>query len=189
VRDALRFPLEGQPLEALVARGARATIVVEPPSLPIPGSPGSSRRSVTGAEQALTDPVTVTAGSASAHPRVTQTLAPNYLLSTRRAPSATGSVVTKPPTPLEVSSNARSVSRSADARAREAAQIRERRDIGPRSAIEAEHRALPTIRPASRVRTFGCSARRCSLVQTGLEFMAFALKPSSVGGGDLEWRD
>ena len=34
VRDALRFPLDGEPLEALVARGARATIVVEPPALP-----------------------------------------------------------------------------------------------------------------------------------------------------------
>jgi hypothetical protein len=36
VRDALRFPLAGEPLEALVARGTRATIVVEPPTLPIP---------------------------------------------------------------------------------------------------------------------------------------------------------
>jgi hypothetical protein len=37
VRDALRFPLAGEPLEALVSRGARATIVVEPPELPLPG--------------------------------------------------------------------------------------------------------------------------------------------------------
>ena len=44
VRDALRFPLAGQPLEALVPRGARATIVVEPPALPIPGSPTDPRR-------------------------------------------------------------------------------------------------------------------------------------------------
>jgi hypothetical protein len=44
VRDALRFPLSGQPLDALVPRGARATIVVEPPSLPIPGSLGDPRR-------------------------------------------------------------------------------------------------------------------------------------------------
>jgi hypothetical protein len=36
VRDALRFPLAGSPLEALVARGGRATIVVEPPALPLP---------------------------------------------------------------------------------------------------------------------------------------------------------
>ena len=44
VRDALRFPLAGQPLEALVPRGGRATIVVEPPALPIPSSPGDPRR-------------------------------------------------------------------------------------------------------------------------------------------------
>src|SRR6185503_8375152 len=44
VRDALRFPLAGQPLEALVTRGSRATIVVEPPALPIPGSPSDPRR-------------------------------------------------------------------------------------------------------------------------------------------------
>jgi hypothetical protein len=37
VRDALRFPLAGNPLEALVTRGGRATIVVEPPALPLPG--------------------------------------------------------------------------------------------------------------------------------------------------------
>jgi Lactate racemase N-terminal domain len=34
-REALRFPLEGKPLEELAARAARATIVVEPPNLPI----------------------------------------------------------------------------------------------------------------------------------------------------------
>jgi Lactate racemase N-terminal domain len=38
VRDALRFPLAGEPLEALVTRGGRATIVVEPPGLPLPGA-------------------------------------------------------------------------------------------------------------------------------------------------------
>jgi hypothetical protein len=38
VRDALRFPLAGEPLEALAVRGGRVTIVVEPPALPIPGS-------------------------------------------------------------------------------------------------------------------------------------------------------
>src|SRR5437867_8292233 len=38
VRDALRFPLAGEPLEALAARGTRATIVVEPPALPLPGA-------------------------------------------------------------------------------------------------------------------------------------------------------
>jgi hypothetical protein len=38
VRDALRFPLSGEPLEALARRGGRATLVVEPPALPVPGS-------------------------------------------------------------------------------------------------------------------------------------------------------
>jgi hypothetical protein len=37
VRDALSFPLEGAPLEAVVMRTARVTIVVEPPALPVPG--------------------------------------------------------------------------------------------------------------------------------------------------------
>ena len=38
VRDALSFPLAGEAVEALVPRAARATIVVEPPALPIPGA-------------------------------------------------------------------------------------------------------------------------------------------------------
>ncbi|MFL5968697.1 MAG: lactate racemase domain-containing protein [Gaiellaceae bacterium] len=45
VRDALRFPLAGQPLEALVSRGTRATIVVEPPQLPLPGTERDPRQS------------------------------------------------------------------------------------------------------------------------------------------------
>ena len=44
VRDALRFPLAGPPLEPLVPRGRRATIVVEPPSLPLPSSPHDPRQ-------------------------------------------------------------------------------------------------------------------------------------------------
>jgi hypothetical protein len=44
VRDALRFPLAGEPLEALVTRGARATIVVEPPHLPLPGTDRDPRQ-------------------------------------------------------------------------------------------------------------------------------------------------
>ena len=36
VRDALQFPLEGEPLERLVKPGGTATIVIEQPSLPIP---------------------------------------------------------------------------------------------------------------------------------------------------------
>jgi hypothetical protein len=45
VRDALRFPLAGEPLEALVSRGARVTIVVEPPHLPLPGTERDPRQS------------------------------------------------------------------------------------------------------------------------------------------------
>jgi hypothetical protein len=44
VRDALRFPLAGSPLEALATRGGRATIVVEPPALPIPSSTSDPRQ-------------------------------------------------------------------------------------------------------------------------------------------------
>ncbi|MGH3072236.1 MAG: lactate racemase domain-containing protein [Gaiellaceae bacterium] len=44
VRDSLRFPLSGSPLEALVTRGGKATIVVEPPELPLPGAPSDPRR-------------------------------------------------------------------------------------------------------------------------------------------------
>jgi hypothetical protein len=49
VRDALRFPLVGEPLEALVRRGGRATIVIEPPSLPIPTAPNDPRQAAIGA--------------------------------------------------------------------------------------------------------------------------------------------
>jgi hypothetical protein len=44
VRDALRFPLVGEPLEALVQRGGRATIVIEPPAMPIPTAPNDPRQ-------------------------------------------------------------------------------------------------------------------------------------------------
>ena len=44
VRDALRFPLAGRPLEAVVTRGGRATIVVEPPGLPIPSAERDPRQ-------------------------------------------------------------------------------------------------------------------------------------------------
>jgi hypothetical protein len=36
VHEALRFPLTGPSLEAMITRGSRVTIVVEPPALPIP---------------------------------------------------------------------------------------------------------------------------------------------------------
>jgi Lactate racemase N-terminal domain len=49
VRDALRFPLAGEPLEALVSRGGRATIVIEPPSLPIPTAQNDPRQAAIGA--------------------------------------------------------------------------------------------------------------------------------------------
>ena len=38
VRDALAFPLAGEPLERLVKRGGTATVVIEQPSLPIPAA-------------------------------------------------------------------------------------------------------------------------------------------------------
>jgi Lactate racemase N-terminal domain len=44
VRDALRFPLAGPPLEGLAAPGGRATVVVEASALPIPGAPEDPRR-------------------------------------------------------------------------------------------------------------------------------------------------
>jgi hypothetical protein len=54
VRDALRFPLAGRPLEALATRGGRATIVVEPPHLPIPGSARDPRQiAITAAAEEL----------------------------------------------------------------------------------------------------------------------------------------
>ncbi len=44
VRDALRFPLDGPSLSELVPRGGRVTVVVEPPSLPVPGVQHDPRR-------------------------------------------------------------------------------------------------------------------------------------------------
>src|SRR6478735_1504455 len=44
VREAFRFPLQGPPLERLVPRGGRVTIVVELESLPLPGAPVDPRR-------------------------------------------------------------------------------------------------------------------------------------------------
>ena len=49
VRDALRFPLDGPALESLVRRRTRATIVVEPPALPIPGTSADPRQLAIGA--------------------------------------------------------------------------------------------------------------------------------------------
>jgi Lactate racemase N-terminal domain len=44
VHEALRFPLAGPSLEQLVTRGGRVTIVVEPPTLPIPTAPRDPRQ-------------------------------------------------------------------------------------------------------------------------------------------------
>jgi hypothetical protein len=43
VRDSLRFPLAGEPLETLVTRGGRATVVIEPPAQPVPTTPTEAR--------------------------------------------------------------------------------------------------------------------------------------------------
>jgi hypothetical protein len=43
VREALRFPLAGPPLERLATRGGTATVVIEQPSLPIPSAPAEPR--------------------------------------------------------------------------------------------------------------------------------------------------
>jgi Lactate racemase N-terminal domain len=45
-RDALRFPLSGPPLEELAMRDGRATIVVEPWGLPVPGAQTDPRPAV-----------------------------------------------------------------------------------------------------------------------------------------------
>jgi lactate racemase-like protein len=44
VGEALRFPLTGPPLDALATRGGRATIVVDPSVLPLPGAPADPRQ-------------------------------------------------------------------------------------------------------------------------------------------------
>jgi hypothetical protein len=52
VRDALRYPLSGRPLAQLATPGGRATIVVEPPALPIPGAELDPRRPAVAAASA-----------------------------------------------------------------------------------------------------------------------------------------
>src|SRR5437763_5733455 len=49
VREALRFPLAGPPLEELARGARRATIVVEPPALPIPSTERDPRQAAIGA--------------------------------------------------------------------------------------------------------------------------------------------
>jgi hypothetical protein len=49
VRDALRFPLDGEPLETLARGARRATILVESPALPIPAVADDPRQLAIGA--------------------------------------------------------------------------------------------------------------------------------------------
>lgn len=49
VRDALRFPLDGPPLEELARGARRATILLEPPSLPIPAVDADPRQTAVSA--------------------------------------------------------------------------------------------------------------------------------------------
>jgi hypothetical protein len=44
VTEAFRYPLAGQPLETLAPRDGRATVVVQPPSLPLPTAKNDARR-------------------------------------------------------------------------------------------------------------------------------------------------
>src|SRR5881396_2570961 len=62
VRDALRFPLAGEPLEALVSRGSRATIVVEPPQLPLPGTERDPRQAAIAATVAELERLGISSG-------------------------------------------------------------------------------------------------------------------------------
>ncbi|HSC93137.1 MAG TPA: lactate racemase domain-containing protein [Gaiellaceae bacterium] len=55
VRDALRFPLAGPALHEVAPRGGRATVVVEPPTLPIPGSAFDPREAAVAAAVAELD--------------------------------------------------------------------------------------------------------------------------------------
>jgi DNA-binding transcriptional ArsR family regulator len=53
-REALRFPLGGEPLEELARGATRATILVQAPGLPIPGATGDPRqRTVAAVSEAL----------------------------------------------------------------------------------------------------------------------------------------
>jgi hypothetical protein len=49
VVEALRYPLDGEPLDRLAVRGGRATIVVQPASLPLPAVEEDPRREALGA--------------------------------------------------------------------------------------------------------------------------------------------
>ena len=59
VREALRFPLAGGSVEQLAVRGGRATIVVEPPALPIPSAVRDPRQAALAATVAELEQVGV----------------------------------------------------------------------------------------------------------------------------------
>jgi hypothetical protein len=63
VREALRFPLDGAPLEALAAGASRATIVVEPPALPVGSVQGNQRALAIAAVSAALEELGVPTGS------------------------------------------------------------------------------------------------------------------------------
>jgi hypothetical protein len=86
VRDALRYPLAGPPLERLVQAGGRATIVVEPPAMPIPGGEPDPRRQAAEAASRALDRAGV--------PPVRQTLLVAGGLARRLAVGAVESLVT-----------------------------------------------------------------------------------------------
>jgi len=44
VAEAFRYPLAGEPLRALAPRGGRATVVIQPPALPLPTAQDDARR-------------------------------------------------------------------------------------------------------------------------------------------------
>jgi Lactate racemase N-terminal domain len=85
VAEALRFPLEGPPLEDVVRNAARVTIVVELPSLPIPGATVDPRQA---AVEGTSDEL-VRAGVASE----AQTLLVAGGLAKRPGPGETGLLV------------------------------------------------------------------------------------------------
>ena len=93
VRDALRFPLSGAPLEALVKRGGSATIVVEPPELPLPGAPNDPRREALAATLAELERLGVSVAAADDPDR-------GRPQPPRRAPGAGGAPPTDPRPPL-----------------------------------------------------------------------------------------
>jgi Lactate racemase N-terminal domain len=62
-REALRFPLDGEALEALAARATRATIVVEPPALPLGSVQADPRRPAIAAVSETLEQLGVPTGS------------------------------------------------------------------------------------------------------------------------------